>query len=138
MFNLIKAGIGYLFGGSDRESQGVSNAMEVARGVGSFIDEQKFTEEERVEANARTLAMTLEAVKATRDENSTRSITRRYLAWSIMGSTLLAFWLGVIIKYVFNGDPKPLVELAGAFYLGELSLAVGSFYFMVSLVRSRK
>ena len=138
MFGLLKMGLGFLFGGSAKESEGVNNAMTVARGVGNFIDEQNYTEEEKVVANAENLKTTLEAVKATRDENSTRSITRRVLAWMIMGSLVLAFWIAVIIKYVFEGDPKPMINLVDAFMIAELSLAVGTFYFMVSMVRGRK
>ncbi|MCK4795574.1 MAG: hypothetical protein KAV87_68220 [Desulfobacteraceae bacterium] len=138
MFDLIKMGVGFLFGGSAKESQGVSNAMEVARGVGNFIDEQQYTPEEKAVANAQVMTNVLEAVKATRSENSTRSVTRRVLAWMIMGSLVMAFWLGVFIRYVLKGDPQPLIDLVNAFMVGELAVAVGAFYFMVSIVRSRK
>jgi len=138
MFDLIKMGVGFLFGGSTKESQGVSNAMEVARGVGNFIDEQQYTPQEKAVANAQVMTNVLEAVKATRDENSTRSITRRVLAWMIMGSLVLAFWLGVFIQYVLKGDVQPLINLVEAFMIGELSVAVGAFYFMVAMFRTKK
>ena len=102
MFGLIKTGLSYLFGGSSKESSGVSNAMEVAKGVGNFIDEQNFTEEERSIANAKSLDTVLEGVKLTRDENSVRSVTRRVLAWTIMGSYLFAFTVAWTGAYFFD------------------------------------
>lgn len=138
MFDLIRMGVGFLFGGSGKESEGVSNAMSVAKGVGNFIDEQQYTPEERAIANAKVMDNVLEAVKATRSENSTRSVTRRVLAWMIMGSLVLAFWLGVFIEYALKGDVKPLMNLVEAFMIGELATAVGAFYFMVAIFRSKK
>jgi len=135
MFSLLKAGISLLFGGGNQETKGISKAMTVAKGIGGFIDEQNFTEQERVEANAKSLNLTLEAVKLTRDENSVRSVTRRILAWSIMGSLLLSFWIALIRYLIFETDPKDIIAIVEAFSLGNLALAVGSFYFMASLIR---
>ncbi len=135
MFGFVKAGLGYLFGGSSVENSGVSNAMTVAKDIGSFIDEQKFTDEEKSVANAKALDQVLEAVKLTRDENSTRSITRRVLAWMIMGSFILSFWIAIIQKILFDKSTKDVLQIVEAFGIGNLSLAVGSFYFMASLIR---
>ena len=138
LFNVIASGASFLFGGSAKETAGTSNAMSVARGVGNFIDEQDYTAEEKAVAHAQNTANIIKAVEATREENSTRSVTRRVMAWAIMGSYLLTYWIAVVMWLVFKIDPKDLLALVAAFMLGELALAVGSFYFMVSLVRSRK
>ena len=138
MIGLLKMFGSFLFGGQARESAGVSNAMEVARGVGTFIDEQDYTAEERAVAHAQNTLSIIKAVEATREENSTRSVTRRVLAWSIMGSYLLAFWIALIQSYAFSIPPTVIVNTMDKFMLPELALAVGSFYFMVSLVRSKR
>ena len=134
----LKALGGFLFGGGDAGMVAHSDVMTVAKGVGNWIDEQQFTPQEQSAANAQNLQLVLKAVELTRDENSTRSVTRRVLAWAIMGSFLAAFWLAVILTYLAHVPIKPLLEIMDTFMLAELALAVGSFYFMVSLVRSRK
>jgi len=135
MFSLIKLGFSYIFGGKDKELKSISTVMSVAKGVGNFIDKQSFTAEEKSIANAKTLDTVLEAVKATQNENSVRSITRRVLAWAIMGSLLLAFWIAVFQKIFFNIPPTDILLIIEKFGLGNLALAVGSFYFMASLIR---
>lgn len=137
MFSILKMAGSFLFGGSAKESAGVSNAMTVAKGIGNFIDEQNYTEEEKAVAHANNTAMIIKAVEATREENSTRSVTRRVMAWAIMGSFLMAFWLVVVLKLATKIDPEFIFETMDKFMLPELALAVGSFYFMASLVRTR-
>ncbi len=128
----------FLFGGTAKNEANQSNLMQAASGVGKWIDEQDFTEEEKVVARTRNTKMLIDGIVASQDENSTRSITRRVLAWMIMGSFITAFWIAVIQKLVFGVDPDDLLTIMDKFMLPELALAVGSFYFMVSLVRSRK
>lgn len=136
MFTFLKTAGALLFGGSEAGSKSTSNIMKVAEGVGTWIDERDFTEEEKSKANAANLAVILEAVKLTQNENSVRSITRRVLAWAIMGTYLLSFWIAAVSVYL-EKDPSLLFQLLDKFMLPELALAVGSFYFMVSLIRSR-
>jgi len=138
MFGLLKAGIGFLFGGSDNESKGVDKVMGVAKGIGGFIDEQNFTEEERVRMQADHMQLVFKAVELTRDENSVRSVTRRVMAWAIMGTLLGSFWIALLEYLIFSTPADGIIKLVDQFMIGELSLAVGSFYFMASLVRSNK
>ena len=138
LLKVVASGASFLFGGSAKESAGVTNAMSVARGIGSFIDEQDYTKEEKAVAHAQNTAAILKAVAATRDENSTRSVTRRVMAWAIMGIFLTTFVIA-LMRYLVLGLPAAdIIKIVDQFMLGELALAVGSFYFMVSLVRSRK
>lgn len=138
MLSLLKAGIGFLFGGSGKESSAGSKIMEVAKGVGGFIDEQQFTDEEKAKAQAEHMQLVFKAVELTRDENSVRSVTRRVMAWGIMGSLLGAFWIALLGHLIFDASTAPILKIVDQFMIGELALAVGSFYFMASIVRSRK
>jgi Fe2+ transport system protein B len=142
MFGIFKAvaSVGsFLFGGESKQKSGTSNAMEAAKGVGNWIDEQQFTEEEKSAAHANNTKTLLAAIAHSQNENSTRSVTRRVLAWAIMGTFLLAFWICVFLIFrEMEEMADKIKDLMDEFMLPELALAVGSFYFMVSLVRSRK
>ncbi len=111
MFKYLKIAASFLFGGSDSKDRNISKSMEVARGVGNWIDERDYTPEEKAKADADNLKTLLEGVKATQNESSVRSNTRRVLAWAIMGVFLLAFIVCFVIK-LFGGDITDLLEVS--------------------------
>ena len=76
-----------LFGSSDSMSKTMDIVGDSIRGVGNWIDERDFTEEEKSKANADASKAHLDLIKAIKDENSTRSITRRWMGF------LLIFWI---------------------------------------------
>ncbi len=125
-----------LFGGSETASKTVDFVAESARGIGTWIDERNFTEEEKSKADFATLQTVLKGIEATRDENSTRSITRRYLAWSIMGVYLLSFLVTITIGYSQIEYRKFLLEAVQVYGIDTLAWAVGGFYFLASITRS--
>jgi len=127
-----------LFGGQKTAEKTIDFVTDSAKGVGNWIDGLKFTDQEKSEANTKTLGMVLKAIELTRGENSTRSVTRRYLAWSIMGSYLLLN-LGSAIVYKFDQEyAEYLYKVANESGLGELSLGIGMFYFLTNIVRANK
>jgi len=136
--NIFSAIGSALFGGSETANKTIDAVTGAARGIGTWIDERNFTEEEKSKANQATLGMVLKAVELTRDENSTRSVTRRYLAWGIMGSYLLAFFGSITIGYWKPEYGTHILDAIEAFQLGHLALAVGSFYFIASITRSTR
>lgn len=140
MFGLFKvaASVGsFLFGGETKEKTSTSNAMEAAKGIGNWIDEQTYTDEEKSIAHANNTKTLISAVIATQEENSTRSVTRRVLAWAIMGTFLGTFILCVGLTLAKKKELVMEIRLlVDAFSIGDLALAVGSFYFLASLVRS--
>lgn len=138
MFGIVKSVIGSLFGGNNAAGNSESFVQSAAKGVGTWIDEQQFTDEEKSNLNFKTGELMLRAIEATRDENSVRSITRRVLAWAIMGSFLL---LLLASAATFRLDPeysKYLGDLATNSLLGELAIGVGAFYFLSGIARTRK
>lgn len=128
--------VGALFGGGNTQEKAVDFAIDTAKGVGAWIDEQQFTDQERAEAHANNMNTLLKGIEATRDENSTRSVTRRYLAWGIMGVYLGAFIVTITIGYEAVEYRKFLLEAVQIYGIDKLAWAVGGFYFFASITRS--
>jgi len=127
-----------LFGGKKAVEEGLKLAGDSVRGIGKWIDEQQLTDQERIELTQKAAAMMMEMVKATQDENSVRSITRRALAWAIMGTFLLLLVLSAATYPVSQEYSQYLFKLATETDLGWLAAGVGGFYFLAHVVRARK
>lgn len=138
--------LGALFGGSEAATKSIDLISSSVKGIAGFIDEQEFTTEERVKANLELNRLNRELVKTTMSENSIRSITRRILAWSIMGSFLFLVMFSAIIYGVpFPSDVEG-VSFGGqwsnhvmdvAAELSNMALAVSIFYFGSALLGSK-
>ena len=124
-----------LFGGSEAAKKTLDLASDSIRGIGTWIDERKLTDEEKVKYAAEATKAHLELIKATANENSVRSITRRYLAWAIVGTCLFAFLLSVAL-WLAGKPVDGIVKLVEAFRLGWAFTAVVVFYFGASIARS--
>lgn len=134
------------FGGSDAANKSVDLISSSVKGIGNFIDEQDFTEEEKTKANLELNRLNQDLVKSTMHENSVRSVTRRLLAWSIMGSFLFL----VIFSALIYGVPFPS-DVEGISFgaqwanhvmevlseLSNMALAVSVFYFGSALLGSK-
>lgn len=132
-FSAIKAGVKSLAGFGQN---GSSNVMTVARGVGNWIDEQKFTDQERATYQAKMVDSYQQYFQSTVTENTERSRSRRDIAIYII-KTELFLLLASAGVYKFD------TELAEYFYriatespLGNLTLGVGAFFFGAHLVRA--
>ena len=125
-----------LFGGADTASKTLDLVSSSVKGIGSFIDEQQFTPEERSQANMKAVEAHLELIKATTGENSTRSVTRRWLAWGVTGYVVI--WGSVAMVFAILGKSNvvnDMVAVINALNLGITFLAIMGFYFGVSLLR---
>ena len=96
MFGFIKG----LFG----SQKNVDTVIETgAKGLYNGIDKLFYTDEEKAEASADILKLKTTAfqkfVDAAYDQNSIRSITRRWLAFLVMGPTILFY----VLAAVFHG-----------------------------------
>ena len=132
MWNFVKS----IFGGSDSASKAMDLVGDTVRGIGGFIDEQQFTPEERSKAAGEAVGAHLELMKAISNENSTRSVTRRWLAWGITGFILV--WASVAMSFAILGEVdivNSMMQVVTAFNLGWTFLAVIGFYFGVQLLR---
>lgn len=127
-----------LFGSSKNVETAVELAADSVRGVGTWIDEQAFTDEEKSKAFFRAAEMQMEFIQKAQDENSIRSITRRIMAWAVMG-TFLLFLISGAALYEYNPEYSQfLLRTATESMLGELTLGVSVFYFGVHLMRALK
>lgn len=120
----------WLFGGTKTADTVVNTVADSVRGIGNFIDEQQYTDEEKAVQHSKLVDAHLEFLRVAYDQNSIRSITRRYLAWSIcftiLGFATVAVVLGVMGK---EQEVQLIIEVSKAFWLGEAFLAVVAFYF---------
>ena len=117
-------------------NKGSENVMKIASGVGTFIDEQNFTEQESKEHKLKLAGMMNDFVAATVGENSERSITRRELAIWIIRVELASLML-------YGGLASFGLKAADVWWkistdspLAVLSLGVGAFFFGTHLVRA--
>jgi hypothetical protein len=87
-----------------------------------------FTDEEKAIGRAESRAMYMKFLELSRNENSIKSITRRIIAFAVIGEWLLL--LNIAVGLVLAGKPdlaEPVfVVLAEIFWL---VFAIGSFYF---------
>lgn len=127
VFSAIGAGFRTVFGGGQK---GSDNVMKAASGIGSWIDEQKFTDQERATYNAEMVGKFGDYLKNTIDENTERSRSRRDIAlWVIrfeiflLGFSVLAFkfdepWAAYAFKVATSHPLNYLVLGIGAFFFG--------------------
>lgn len=101
-------------------------------GIGKLF----FTEQEKAELSQKTYETWLEVQRVTANESSIRSITRRVLAISIIGTFLLFLIMAAFAYPFMQSWSAYLLRLAQA--LDQLVLAVAVFYFGVHILRSFK
>lgn len=127
-----------LFGGSNTADKALDMAGAAIKGVGTWIDEKNLTDEERVKFTIEAGRAHLELIKATADENSIRSVTRRWLAWGIAGTVCASFVTGVVLAIGGNKDAvQAIVALSEAYSLGWAFVSVIVFYFGVQFFRTK-
>lgn len=124
-------------------AQQVDKAMDIAKdatsGIIAGIDAAWFTPEEKSRAAFQITESAIRMVEITQGESTTRSITRRVLAWAIMGTFLFLLLFGTM---VYKFDPTwSAYCLNSAKALTFLATPVGIFYFGyfgVQQLRSKK
>ncbi|MHC4707253.1 MAG: hypothetical protein ACYS8I_09230 [Planctomycetota bacterium] len=112
-------------------AQQIDKAMDIAKestsGIIAGIDAAWFTPEEKSRAALELTQAAIEMVVATQGESTTRSITRRVLAWMIMSTFLFLLLFGTMIYRI---DPEwSAYCLNSAKTLVFLATPVSVFYF---------
>jgi hypothetical protein len=102
------SGIKTLFGGSESISR---IAEKGADGIYNGIDKLFYTDEEKAEARAKAGSLYLDFIKVAYDENSTRSVTRRWLAFIIVGPMMGCFIGGAIANFFSPEAGKYLLSM---------------------------
>ena len=93
----------------------------------SGLDKLFFTDQEKAQVSLQTMQMHFKLVEMTMGETSIRSITRRILAWLIMGGFLFLIFFSAIVYKLSPEWASFVFKCAGQIY--ELVLMVGFFYF---------
>lgn len=141
-----------LFGGNEVAVEVVKTGQMALRGIGTYIDERTFTDEEKSKANAESVTEHLNWLKVTLTENSIRSVTRRILAWGITFQVFMLVNVCVAVTVWDHYHPQPaiagqlpvpglaekIIAIANAFHLGEALLAVLIAYFGIQWLRTHK
>jgi len=113
-------------------SSNSGDVMKVASGVGNWIDEQQFTEEEKSVANMKMLDHKLKWVAATQGMN----LARRYIAMmfcltfllsfiACVSSVIIGFWLDVEVSKLVDS----ITRLVESFNIGWVVMTIIVFYF---------
>ena len=108
--------------------------------VASGIDKVFYTNEEKAEAAAKAFDQYMEWFKLASDENSARSITRRYLAVMFAG-VFLFLLLASGAVWLFNADYASfLAELAKTIapYVGGIMAFYFGYYAISNVIESTK
>ena len=106
--------------------------FEAAAGVGNWIDEQQFTDQEKSQASFKALDYKLKWLNATQGMN----LARRYIAMMFCITFLLSFivcmsmlivgrWFGVDVTETI----KAVISLCDAFKIGWITVTIIVFYF---------
>ena len=125
-----------LFGSRDTANKVIDLTGDAIKGVGSWIDGKDFTAQEKAEQWSKAVDAHLKLIEATTNENSLRSVTRRWLAWAVTGYML--FWGSIAMVYAIRGEKEAvasIISVMEALSLGYVFLAIMGFYFGVQLLR---
>ncbi len=127
-----------VFGGGDAASKAIDIAGSSIKGIGSWIDNSNYTDQEKAATLDNRVAAHLKLVELANKENSIRSVTRRYMAWAIVGFTLVWASIGMVLA-IFGAKDRvsAMLEVAAAFQLGNAFVAVAAFYFGVQFFRNK-
>ena len=106
--------------------------FDAANGIGGWIDGQQFTEQEKSEANFKTLDYKLKWLNATQGMN----LARRYIAMMFCITFLFSFavcFISAIVGYWLNIDTTKMINavisLCEAFKIGWITVTIIVFYF---------
>jgi len=133
------AGAKMVLGLGSSTGKGVDNVMTVAKGVGNFIDEQKFTKQEQSEYNVKLIGHMDSFMANSVSENTERSKARREIALLVMRWALAMLTLsGVLHLCGWTEDAKFIRDLVIDDPIGYFVLGIGAFFFGAHIVRAMK
>jgi len=128
-----------LFGGGETANKAMDIADKSLSGIGNWIDNKDYTQQEKAIDLNKAVDSHLKLIAAIADENSTRSITRRWLAFGIVGYVLL--WGSVAMIFAIRGETQivnDMLAVMAGLSIGMAFLAVVGLYFGVQFLRGGK
>ena len=113
--------------GMQQADKAMDMANKATTGLIAGVDALFFTDEEKSRANFQITEAAIKMIAVTQGEATVRSITRRVLAWLIMGTFLFLLLFGTMV-YKIDHEWSAYC-LASAKALTFLATPVGIFYF---------
>ena len=129
----ILRGIKTLFGGSDSVGK---IAEKAADGLYNGVDKLFYTEEEKADARQKAGELYMDFIKVAYDQNTTRSVTRRWMAFLVVGPMMLCFISGCIAFFFSPDAAKFLLKMFGE--LVPWGGGILMFYFGNHMITSMK
>jgi len=115
------------FTGAQTAEKALDTFDNLTNKVAGGLDQLFFTDQEKAEVSVETMRMHLALIQATQTESSIRSVTRRMVAWGIIGTFMFQITFSAIIWRWNQEWAKWVFSLIQAYY--ELVLLVCFFYF---------
>ena len=135
IFSAVVSGVKTVFGGGQ---DGTNNVMTVAKGIGGWIDEQQFTEEEKSKFNAEMIVHYSKYMESTVTENTQRSRTRRDIAVWVIRTEIFFLITSAVLFRIDAELAEYIYKLATTSPMDYLVLGIGAFFFGAHLVRATK
>jgi len=120
-------GVKAIFTGAKTADGAIEIAKKGTDGLIKGLDKLFYTAEEKSEASLKVTQAAIEMVKTNHGEHTIKSVTRRWLAWLIMGNFCFLVTLGALIYKIDSEWAKHILECAGL--LSGMALAVSICYF---------
>lgn len=138
IFSGLWAGAKMIMGFGGGESSGTDNVMKVASGIGSYIDEQEFTPEEKAVHNTTMIGHMGSFMESTVAENTERSKTRRDIALLVIRWELLMLTASILLYKIDKGYADYIYKICTQDPISYLVLGIGAFFFGSHIVRAMK
>lgn len=120
-----------LFGGVEQTGKILDKA---ADGIYNGLDKLIYTDEEKADALAKGRELFMEFAKVANDQNSIRSVTRRWLAFSVVGPCMV-FYTGSVVFRLFGMVEESNFTVQAANNIMPWAGGVLAFYFGPHLLK---
>lgn len=130
----IVGGVKGFFGLAD--APGADRVFKAAEGVGNWIDNQQFTDQEKAQYKAELFDKWSDWFGKTATENTAQSLARRDIAIFVIRTEFMFLMFSGIFYRLDPAWAKYWWDIATQSVWGDLTLGVGAFFFAVHLVRN--
>lgn len=128
-----------LFGGSSSSEKALEIADKSLSGIGGWINNMSYTEQEKAADIGKAVENHLALVSMINSENSIRSVTRRWIAFSICAFVLVwGFICMGLVMLGLNEKVRDLISVFEALNMGWAFITVIGLYFGVQFKPNRK
>ena len=105
---------------------------QIIEGAMSGLDKLVYTDEEEADTNLKRAELHIRTLNA----YEPFKITQRFLALMFSGAFLIAFLSAIVVSFMPSMTVQPIVDIVKTFWIGEITLAIISFYFGAGVVES--